>query len=308
MPIQPRTHPILLGLLLGSGLACNDPPSGLQERIDALVADRCALLASCECSDNPYTDPARCDFDIRASLEGAVAAAEVAGLTVDMDCIEAHHWSDFIACRLYDEVQADPTYYSESRCGSCQFVYGEREVGEPCDFYYTYGEGSDCRSGLVCALQGDTTFSCIDPCASVEGSACSGDSCGDDLFCFDNICVRGLALGEPCSPLPCARGLVCDNDTFLCRPPLQAGDPCTNMYACAHGLHCDPDGVCAPPLAAGAACGDDAECESYDCTDGHCAPRPGLGDACDYRCAEGLRCDPWSERCEPDAPFVCSLD
>ncbi len=38
MPIQPRTHPILLGLLLGSGLACNDPPSGLQERIDAMVA------------------------------------------------------------------------------------------------------------------------------------------------------------------------------------------------------------------------------------------------------------------------------
>jgi hypothetical protein len=92
--------------------------------------------------------------------------------------------------------------------------------------------GTECAYGLRCANR-----RCI-PIGDV-GAPCDSTSnqCKDDLVCGVNrLCQRRPSLGEPCSFIPCGRGLYCEipfgQTSGTCAALKQVGQTCSRHNAC----------------------------------------------------------------------------
>lgn len=302
-----RSCPIFA--LAALALACNDAPEDpVEAEIDRIVATQCATARACECSDSPFSEAEYCEAVTRADLVSLRAGAEEVGLSFDLECAAEWTMVGFAGCHNYDVLEAMTTeIVHQESCGGCQLAFGERLVGEPCSAYSFAGPISDCARGLAC-IDVDGEARCIDPCASVEGSPCGSQTCGDGLYCdySTHRCVAAARLGEPCDGVYCDRGLWCSGGSWTCVEIGGAGDPCTDVYDCDRNLYCDLDvGVCVAAQGDGAPCEDGIECEGR-CEDGVCVPLPAVGEPCySSACREGAICDQDAGLCVVEEPYLC---
>jgi hypothetical protein len=180
------------------------------------------------------------------------------------------------------------TPYLEARCEDlggvtgnpaieCGDVFvGTKKAGEPCEF------DQMCERPLFCRPGADGT--CPGTCAakSGPGEACNGlrQLCADGLTCTgfgdrDGTCVRSkVGRGEACElGLQCPDGQFCDDASGRCTDLLGPGAPCPG-FGCRSGLTCA------------------GESQSRSCQ-----ALPGLGEPCEFTCAEGLVCHTFDEVC-----------
>lgn len=181
-------------------------------------------------------------------------------------------------------------------------------------------DGSACGDSLQCASGNcKTTSSGNGPscgtCAKVanEGEACNvapdNVSCGPDLKCTKNICVKDAVIpsGGACSfsgpqGYNCTSGTFCNapltpNATGVCAPLPKKGESCT--VACEANLACS-GGKCIDKLDVGAACtGSECKTGLYCDTTGTktCTAKKiaKVGETCGtstVTCDAGLSCQP----------------
>jgi hypothetical protein len=289
------------------------------------LATECEQRFSCDCGYDRFADVAACEEFYLVEWAGIEAKAAAAGLTADLECyLQSMPYATY-TCDSWSE------YYEEQgsqTCSSCQYAYGERQVGESCQDFG--GAVGDCAQGLLCYPTGEgTTTECIDPCSqAAEGESCNyqvcetglacdwidmrcrpaggaGETCADGvcddgLICdwLTNTCTQGAAVGESCEDQPCAAGLGCD-EGFVCGPLAGPGESCTSL-PCAAGLMCRwDDATCAALGQVG------DSCLGLDCEPGLvcdaaalCAAPAGPGESClEQPCVEGLLCDAETSTC-----------
>lgn len=236
-----------------------------------------------------------------------------------------------------DAVQACIAALEAASCG--ELAAQGLEIDAACQHYIagTLGEGeachggaiSDCAPGLSCVFADGT---CPGICQA-PAAACTEGSCGPDAFCgSDDVCHPRAALGEACDSAlvgfsnltdePCAAGAHCEGS--VCVADLAAGAACwgQSVHACGPDAACvcadpdvcegDADYSCGTPRAVGEACN-----MAFDCADGLycdfgqgglCAPRGGLGAACDDSfgaCLHSLTCVDGA--CADDEPVVSEI-
>lgn len=320
-------------------LAACKRPGPHQESPSEIYAEACAEILTCGCTDDPYNEEESCIESLAGRYDFTAEEAAKAGLTMDWGCVEVELRITRPGC------DGSPPPAQQSQCANCAVAYGDRQVGEPCEQFWT-GDitttgFSDCAQGLACSDGENST--CYDPCAPPEaGSPCPWGGCGDDLVCgFDGLCRSPIAAeGEYCNwEIGCEEGLVCghmDAGSGTCGEPLPEGGSCTDCVGCCGaGFGCTYDtGVCAPIAGLGASCaaiecvagaycdsnftcqptpGAGEPCESacqpgLVCTDSICGPPPGEGEPCpDFECADGLICGD-DLVCHAPPPEACRLD
>jgi len=256
----------------------------------------CAPYFACDCETYRYRDVETCMTNHHVEFAQTLGEADAIGGHADLDCYFSRARPGEDMCLGEGEYHAlhplEPSPREPTRCGECQTVYGEQEVGEPC---LSISRGSDCAQGLLCEGQ---PGACVDPCTPTP-------------------------LGEPCyfGTTSCGPGRVCDHHEGVCREFSEIGEPCA-LNECAEGLYCEysatGDNTCA------AAAGLDDSCATTECLptleclyiDGspRCRPIPGEGEHCEDRCAGDLFCNylmgscmRWGELGEPcDAPRRCA--
>lgn len=214
MPVTPRRHWVLLGLLLTA--ACND--DSVADPLQAL----CELAISCPCSTPPYATAGACVADLDARVvEPSRDIAIEHGLTYDQGCM------DRMFEGLIEHLGCEPTFTSEPPgCERCKIVHGDRPIGASCE---DFGVSSDCAVNLSCI--GDK---CVDLCVPVPAGAPCFDlaksqwfgACGDGLFCdlfATSTCLPRRDVGEPCGFDGCKLGLMCVDER--CQQPTADDEP-----------------------------------------------------------------------------------
>lgn len=134
----------------------------------------------------------------------------------------------------------------------------------------------------------------------------SPEACGDPIDAagvpYCSLVLGDRTQGEPCASMAtnsfsassCAEGLYCRGGESCDTPgpgiELAIGEPCVDVgFACIDGSYCDAaTGVCAPRLGVGEACDTAAACDAQTwCAGlevdhaGTCSVRGAPGDACD---------------------------
>lgn len=164
-------------------------------------------------------------------------------------------------------------------------------------------------------------------CAPVHGdkpvgAACTvyGDGysdCASDLVCYgmnnDRACVSPcveLTAGQPCGDgvnfLGCVDGLYCSFESGRCEPLLADAASCMAGFECMSG-YCDATQACGQAPGMGEAC-DFACAEGLVCDMNTCATPPPAGQPCVFgACAEGSQCNA-SEICELEEALACEVD
>lgn len=221
----------------------------------------------------------------------AVDLAELAGFSeIDMDA-------------LSEELEA--------QSGAClEAVTGVLEQGEECIADLECGGDLTLRCELDLT---DLTTRCLSPAALGEGcySGATPRTCDPDLTCHEGTCQAYSQEGDPCGyTLPdCAADLFCQEiegePNGACRPPLAAGEDCSNNEVCGEGLYCHEVysetlgrdvGTCVAPSPAGDSCADGEECEE----ELFCSSS---SEVCTAPLANEAACDPGA-LCE-DPCFTC---
>ena len=204
-----------------------------------------------------------------------------------------------------DELSASPLscYGAFSVCGTL-VGFGNQA------FAPVFLTRSDLCRGVACDA-GACDQSCTGPTCQPWRSP--GQSCEEDVkplarcnratgFCGSRdggatVCLPVLTAGEDCTTGTCGPSLHCDflNGT-RCAADLADEAPCVYDPFCASGVCRGTDGKCGA-LDAGATCRNGSDCGRFDSTQicvglvvradggvtpGACAPRPTLGQACDY--------------------------
>ncbi|MDC0671850.1 hypothetical protein [Nannocystis radixulma] len=116
-----------------------------------------------------------------------------------------------------------------------------------------------------------------------EGAACTVgqfgvDGCAGTLTCVLGRCTQLVEVGpgEPCEEgagdtiALCSGGHFCRASTDVCTPYPALGEACVDGR-CESGSRCE-SGTCVAQLPEGSGCTIDAECLSFRCLDGACAP------------------------------------
>jgi hypothetical protein len=268
---------ISMVIVIGCASSCSVEHVDEDDPAFPIAAAYCAAFAGCDCPGYPATDVDRdtCEhWQIEAlgepTLEGLrkkYPAMEFAFDPTGLEWVET--WAEGLQCDGESTSAFDCT---TQRCVG-NLIYGPQREGEPCE------TSAQCARGLRCGRAIDGSDVCIDGCArtpSELGGPCGGygESCEAGLSCSAGLCVIPGELGDPCETSSCADELYCDD-------------------------------VCQAQLAAGSACDSTDICESRRCVDGHCAPRPQLGEPCDSHllCEHGLSC--FDEVCS-DVAALCS--
>lgn len=279
-----------------------------------LFSEMCAQLFSCGCREFPYADVAQCEQVHAVDYAGIEAAAQAAGLTVDVECMIARLPVSEYQCMTASQVFDDEGAPQET-CSYCSIAYGVGEAGQPC---VQYGSFDDCKSGLACRAG-----RCVNPCLPLaEGEDCWSEdvNCAPGLHCDIDvgICVRLPVEGQPCE-LECAQGLYCDQESSMCVKPPGAGEPCPD-FECATGLACTfseaaGENVCSQPPGLGEPC--DTVCMDplfcafdFDTGVGECVQPGKDGEPCDLApCEEGLVCPIDTSVCQgPPGPGETCVD
>lgn len=118
-------------------------------------------------------------------------------------------------------------------------------------------QNADCIEGARCEHPARAVFgTCV--LAPLEGQACTDVCASSELRCTaddngESICVELRGEGEACWEVPCHEGLACVDV-----PSLIVGG--------------SSGGECVPQRRDGQSCSVDAECSSYVCLSGRCAP------------------------------------
>lgn len=322
------------GLIIGiAGCAAEAGPPEVEA-----FREVCAPIFACACEDYWYRDLEGCMGYHHARFAEVLGAAEAAGLHADLECYVASNVRDAAGCLSSSEHQAlhpwRPPPQDPNRCGECQEVYGERQVGEACQPLASSG-GSDCAQGLLCM---NDTRVCVDPCApAAAGEVCrfGTTSCAPGSFCDhqlevcrefgwlmepcgwseecmpglvcgpEALCVMGAGMGEDCGVLDCRGGLEClfVDPGWMCGPTPGEGAWCDDE--CAEGLYCAyPRRECTRWREAGEACGGPLRCaDGLACVAEVCRPAPGEGEPCEGTCALGYECV--EEVCVRESPMIC---
>lgn len=320
----------LLSVLI---LGCASEPTQPPPR--EAFAEMCAPYFACTCDEHVYADLDACTTLHHARFAELFAAAEALGLHSDLECYrELEHPGEDVCLgpSAYHELHPLAEPREPSRCGECQPVYGEQQVGEPCT--RVPAGGSDCAQGLLC-MDGATGV-CVDPCAPTPvgepcwygaticgegrycdsaaevcrqaagpGESCFASECAEGLVCRDGkYCIRPAGVDEPCNVTACADGLECLHleEGMLCRPPPGEGEYCEGT--CADGLGCS-DNLCVRRGDVGAACDGEAGClVELLCVEGGCQAPPGEGEPCHAGgCGFGLECE--DEVCVAEPARIC---
>ena len=142
--------------------------------------------------------------------------------------------------------------------------------GQPCG-----ANGGVCYPGLVCFRANETEVGTCreagevgDPC--FDQTQCDPLSKDGVLVCQGGVCQVAPGAGEPCFDFRCDDA-SCDTSALppTCKALPAAGEPCASGVLCGKGLTCN-QGKCAPLGKPGDACTGHAQCESFQCYDGHC--------------------------------------
>ncbi len=299
-----------------------DPVAFLRDHYCAAVAaSLCGAGADCGCTASPlFPTGEACVEAQRARCETAVAPLEAGlrdrSLVVDASavgaCVAAHE-ALAAACGHLAGARIDAV--------CARMVYAAANVGEPCDFPLCASGAGTCQGGVCTALPGPGE-SCEGLCApglvcagghcvapGDEGAACAADAaCALPLVCLGGTCRRRGGPGAPCSTdEACEIGLVCQGGAgtgaagTCAQGPATCNDP---SDLCGNGTQClfPNQFVCAPRAGVGEACQHTADCvPSAVCAAGVCEPAPGEGKACadGVYCAQGLACDFATLTCGP---------
>ncbi|MCR9160639.1 MAG: hypothetical protein ACE37F_21000 [Nannocystaceae bacterium] len=225
---------------------CSDAPSFREDLEDRLRASVCR--DACGCGGDTCSSWASAEAERISDLLGRY------DFTFDGACFAAR-------LEAHEAAECRPRSWAHARtCGvTCTLLYGEQELGEPCDTDESY---STCRRGLVCRPTG-----CADPCDR-------------------------SAVGSPCPNGSCPYPTQCDTSTDTCQALPGEGEACLGGLACEDGLFCIED-VCRGPGEFGATCTGHEQCISNHCPAGFCVNAPLEGESCtgQVACASGLRCE-----------------
>lgn len=189
--------------------------------------------------------------------------------------------------------------------GTCRYIDGPMEIGEPCTATSTCVRGATCDQGTCVALPGPG-----EPCA---GSLCAaGSACSYDTF----TCAERRPVGSACAfDQECVASAYCAPDN-TCTAMVDTGEFCDDDRGCIRPGDTCEYGSCRPPAAPGEPCTDDWECVGWAyCHDSTCTAFRGLGEACvdgfqsPQRCYGDLSCTA-GECAHPDrgqADEVCPI-
>lgn len=266
----------------------NDSSDACRSTVQAKSRHACPKLTKCA---HPGGREVQC------AARGAPCTQDIATSFTDGVSVTMHVCEEGLRCNnatrsvcvpnpTEDEVARDFVRFYAQRC--------KPEETDPCG---AAAHKSRLTDALSCRSQGQRGNDTV--CSFVEGSRLMGqpctfdDECGTRTCSEDGMCGSGsVPAGEPCGSAfdECVPSATCDVGTGRCRnntyregedPPGAAcgtGRVCTDGYACL-------DGRCF--VAEGAACRNDEECgaprfcKGVSDGGGHCAPRAGLGEACD---------------------------
>lgn len=150
--------------------------------------------------------PLYCDKETRACIQDSTGAS----CTRDEDCQER---PDFYGTGLlYCDV------------GKCRSRYN---AGDKCR------RSSDCAGGMGCAggrcvghTEGKTCTETL-PYTDKFFSHITGYTCAQGLVCVHRNCTKPAALNEPCTVIPCGRGLACNNGVCIKKYSVKLGLPCS---------------------------------------------------------------------------------
>jgi hypothetical protein len=298
----------------------------------------CAPYFACDCEDFWFRDVEGCMEYHHAAFAEAMGAARAAGLRSDLECyIDSERPGEdrCLGHTAYHDLHPLESPREPNRCGECQAVFGERQVGEPClEISVT---GSDCAQGLLC--QGAPGV-CVDPCtpiavgercffgtticgpgrycdhdrevclelAGVGGPCTFNDECVEGLVCGpDDLCVAAAGAGEACDRVDCQAGLACVpvDGLWVCGAVPGEGEPCGASFSCAEGLFCGyPTNVCERYSESGGSCAGSMRCaEGLDCESEVCRSAPGEGEPCEVACELGFECE--DAVCVREVPLLC---
>ncbi len=196
-------------------------------------------------------------------------------------------------CQAFSPVGAACDHCApDDECGDSSTCQSWGLEGEPCT--------GGCAFGFFCHHSGPGLATCA-PTAPIGGDCTPGtidspvgDACTPGSIChvvsaspLVATCVDPIGLGEFGSTCTfdedCAGGLLCIDS--VCRPPLDAGDPCTpGSYGCPGGLAaCDSvSKTCAEQIKRpGDPCPCNGDLDLYCDASSHCVSKSALGEACD---------------------------
>jgi hypothetical protein len=140
------------------------------------------------------------------------------------------------------------------------------------------GNGASCVGPNDCAsFVCGTSNTCQPPsCASLPGRCSLQSPCGAPSDCASQVCTNGLCAPSVCSPT-CVNTQICGNNndclSRVCSQPL---DVCQSPSCASLPGRCNANNNCGAP----------ADCGSFVCTNGFCAPP-----SCSPNCASGTNCN-----------------
>jgi len=163
-------------------------------------------------------------------------------------------------------------------------------IGEPCR-YGTCATGWCDRAADLCRPPQGPGGGCSQP-------VFNNPQCDATTYCDLDAgrCTRFPGPGQPCPFNACADGYACRQG--LCRPYLDAGEPCTDPGACGPTQFCQT--TCNVRRPADAGCQLNSQCEpGLLCFASRCTVPKTEGQGCrGFECASGLLCDDVTRTCE----------
>jgi hypothetical protein len=258
---------------------------GISDDARAFADEYCALIEPCCASAGLGS---RCTLTVYAAAKGATFDQSAAAACLDR-LHQRQAGADF--CDSLESGQMTSQWAAIPDCDAAFVGSGGRQavqagpaptdllpstaaVGDPC--VGTTGTELDSNgSGTWTSFVSGTTEQ------PTEGVVCDHDQ---GLVCDDqtHVCRAGDPAGAPCSTFDaCGAGNYCDFSAHACAPRLEPGAACAGnlMNECVPGAYCDASTLkCAVPEGPGAACSETPaasanQCRSGICDGGVCASR-----------------------------------
>lgn len=204
--------------LSGCGPDPISTPVALSEEAKEFAKSVCGARQSCGCSDARFESAERCESDLAAAFDAAVAK----GLVLDKECF-ASTLAVMEGCPTWPPAELP-----------CTALRGTKAAGEACDAYFELLPvwASDCEDGLNC-------YGTCEPEYVFEGPLEIGDRCRKDVGCGSSNLYCG---GDGRCHLHRVEGQTCD-DYDACEPP-----------SYCEGLGTKSTGTCVAKVMPGGAC------------------------------------------------------
>lgn len=235
--------------------AISTAPVPLEQFTAKIYEAMCTAMITC--GGGAFATLEGCMGFLSSQMEGQDGPAGIVALvkagTVTYDAVAAGKCMGmYTNCALISSGKAP---------GDCAAVFtGTLSDGAACT------EDEACKSGY-CKQSDMLDSSCPGVCAAQGkvGAACQeDDGCEGSLLCIGEVCAAaGGKSGDPCSGNSCGDGLYCasaDGPTNTCQPKLSANMPCADEKACKPGLFCGmstsgDEQICQPQAKLGEPCG-----------------------------------------------------